>query len=233
MNSTLMQSAPATDELAVLGPALHHGRNVAMSMRGYAELLATAQAPPEKREEWAGRIVHHLDRLDEFYTRLEWLRTDGERPRESVSLALVLSTACREVQNRLARRGLEAKIKLELLADPLIRARAPQIGAAFGAFVENAVEADPQARATVRLERDEEQHWQILVEDRGPGLEAEVLRNYGKPFFTQKPEAMGLGVFTARTLLERNDLSFTVTCGRLDGTRVHIQERQRPSGGDR
>ena len=36
-----------------------------MSMRGYAELLARQQAPAEKSGEWAERIVHHLDRLDE------------------------------------------------------------------------------------------------------------------------------------------------------------------------
>lgn len=233
MSATLMQSAGTTDELAVLGPALHHGRNVLMSMRGYAELLARSQVPPEKQEEWAGRIVHHLDRLDDFYTRLEWFRTDGQRVPESVSLALVLSTACREAQSRLGRRGIAARVKLELRADPLIRAHAAQVGTAIAAFVENALEADPRRKATVCLDRDEANHWQICVEDEGPGIAPEVLRDYGKPFFSRKPESMGLGVYTARVLLERNELAFTVTCGREGGTRVRIQERQRPSGGDR
>ena len=225
-------ATPSSEHL-VLGPALHHGRNVIMSMRGYAELLARRDAPADQQEEWAGRIVHHLDRLGEMFARLEWFRADQPDAPESVSLALVVSTACREVTVRLRRRGIEATVELELHADPLVQGRAAQLQVAVEAFVENAVEADPRRRARVTLDRDDGGSWKLVVEDRGPGLDPELRRRYGDPFFTRKDDRMGLGVYAGRLLLERNDLSFTVTCGREGGTRVHIQKRHRPSGGDR
>jgi two-component system sensor histidine kinase RegB len=46
---------------------------------------------------------------------------------------------------------------------------------------------------------------QFVVADRGPGIAPEILRRIGEPFFTTKPpgQGMGLGVFLARTVVER------------------------------
>lgn len=233
MNATLSQPLVASDDLAVLGPALHHGRNVVMSMRGYAELLARQQAPAEKSGEWAERIVHHLDRLDEFYSRLEPLRSDGRRPPETVSLALTLTSACRQAERTLRERGFDPRIRLELGADPIVRAQARPLATAIAAFVENAIEADPAGEARVGLRRDADDRWSIQIEDDGPGLDDQSRDGYGRPFFTTKSDRLGLGVYTSRILLERDHLSFTVTRGREGGLRVSIQERPWPSGGDR
>ncbi|MEM6655088.1 MAG: ATP-binding protein [Planctomycetota bacterium] len=46
---------------------------------------------------------------------------------------------------------------------------------------------------------------EVAVHDRGPGMPAEVLQRAGEPFFTTKSpgEGMGLGLFLARSVIER------------------------------
>jgi two-component system sensor histidine kinase RegB len=59
---------------------------------------------------------------------------------------------------------------------------------------------------------------QFVVADHGPGVSPEVLRRIGEPFFTTKApgQGMGLGVFLARTIVERlgGDLQLRSEAGR-------------------
>jgi signal transduction histidine kinase len=40
------------------------------------------------------------------------------------------------------------------------------------------------------------------VSDTGPGIAAEELENVFKPFFSTKPQGMGMGLAIARTIIE-------------------------------
>jgi two-component system sensor histidine kinase RegB len=66
---------------------------------------------------------------------------------------------------------------------------------------DNAADASPQ-------EVEVQAYWdsdtlRLAVLDRGPGVSPEVASRAGQAFFTTKPEGDGLGLFLARTVLER------------------------------
>ena len=228
---------PSTDsqeeESGLLSRALHRSRNLVMSMRGYAELIEKGEAGPRKQEEWARRIVSQLDRLDHLYSRMEELRpVDGAVGQ--VSLALAVRAARGRLFDRLDRSAAQVPVRMEIEADPLVRADGEALTQALVALLENACEVtDPPDEVVVRLARVDSTEWSLRIVDAGPGLDARWVHRIGEPFFSRKPGHMGLGVFTSRTLLARHGLELILVDRPEGGTVAIIRQRQQPSGGDR
>ncbi len=94
---------------------------------------------------------------------------------------------------------------------PEVRRR-PEILHALGAFIENAVSfAEREVWIAARWSEDE---LRIYISDDGPGFSPTVLPKLGEPYLSQRgPDqrggGMGLGVFIARTLLERTGAEIT------------------------
>ena len=113
--------------------------------------------------------------------------------------------------------------------------RRPEIIHALRNVIQNAVDF---ARTTVWIEIVEtEEHLTIRVQDDGPGFPSDILNRLGDPFVTTRRskrgreggyEGMGLGLFIAKTLLERRDATITLTNQRpspitLPGAMVEIR----------
>lgn len=105
------------------------------------------------------------------------------------------------------------------------RVRVPPraFGQALRGLVKNAQEASPPGTPVSVAVRDEEGTIAVEVSDQGPGIPASVLERVGEPFFTTKPtgKGMGLGVFLARTTLERLGGNVRITSSPA-GTRALI-----------
>ncbi|HVR60481.1 MAG TPA: ATP-binding protein [Polyangia bacterium] len=102
------------------------------------------------------------------------------------------------------------RIAASTVIDPAIsalRLRVPEraLSEAIRGVLKNAQDASPPDQLPrVTVDRLDD-FVRIVVADRGPGMAPDVLRRIGEPFFTTKPpgQGMGLGVFLARTILER------------------------------
>jgi two-component system, sensor histidine kinase RegB len=96
---------------------------------------------------------------------------------------------------------------------------------ALRGIVKNALQASPPDDQVTVATRTSKTTAFVVVEDRGPGMSAEVLRRAKEPFFTTKSagEGMGLGLFLAHDLARRagGDLSLTSAPGR--GTKVTLE----------
>jgi two-component system sensor histidine kinase RegB len=94
-------------------------------------------------------------------------------------------------------------------------------GQALRGLVKNAQEASPPGAPVSVAVRDDGGSVAVEVSDRGPGIPAAVLERIGEPFFTTKPtgKGMGLGVFLARTTLERLGGNLRITSSSA-GTRA-------------
>ena len=71
--------------------------------------------------------------------------------------------------------------------------------------LKNAQDASPAGAAVDLTVRRADGAIDFTVADRGPGMPRAVLERVGEPFFTTKPlgRGMGLGLFLARTVVER------------------------------
>ncbi len=113
--------------------------------------------------------------------------------------------------------------------------RRPEIIHALRNIIQNAVDF---ARTTVWIEIIEtEEHLSIRVQDDGPGFPSDLMNRLGDPYVTTRRgkrgreggyEGMGLGLFIAKTLLERRDATIILTNQRpspvtLPGAMVEIR----------
>ncbi|WOH81594.1 ActS/PrrB/RegB family redox-sensitive histidine kinase [Bradyrhizobium sp. BEA-2-5] len=115
--------------------------------------------------------------------------------------------------------GVEIKVRLAVAATPEpVGSRNPAILYGIGNIVENAVDF---ARTTVEVNA----WWnaetvEVVVSDDGPGIAPDMLKRIGEPYLSRRRGAdeaqnprggLGLGVFIARTLLERTGAKVSFT----------------------
>jgi two-component system sensor histidine kinase RegB len=113
--------------------------------------------------------------------------------------------------------GVELAIEKSGAGDEPICRRNPGILYGLGNLVENAIDF---AKARVRIDMNwDAAHIRITIEDDGPGFRPEVLARLGDPYISTKgPDrraksdegGLGLGLFIAKTLLERSGASVAV-----------------------
>lgn len=106
--------------------------------------------------------------------------------------------------------GSGVRIVPDLEADlPETRADRGQIEQVLLNLVRNAIEASAELRVgqrvvIIRTHHLPEHSICIEVEDRAPMPPPEILARLGEPFFSTKPEGLGLGLSISRTLLENH-----------------------------
>ncbi len=104
--------------------------------------------------------------------------------------------------------------------------RTPELIHAFRNITENAVGfARSSVTITVQWTID---HLIISIEDDGPGFDPQILRRLGEPYVTTRQPTpgqdggMGLGLFIAKTLLERSRASLTFSQAASKGAHIDI-----------
>lgn len=115
------------------------------------------------------------------------------------------------------------------LKEPVGR-RNPGIIFGLGNLIENAVDfADSQVTVTVSHDAD---RVSITIDDDGPGFAPDVLTQIGVPFMNrrsrldrEKAGGLGLGLFIAKTLLERSGATLSFANRPLPATGAHVQVR--------
>ncbi|RAI03307.1 two-component sensor histidine kinase [Acuticoccus sediminis] len=160
------------------------------------------------------------ERCREILGRLKNLGDDSDSP----LVRLNVRTLIEEVAE--PHRGAGVEIQVELngdLSDQPLVARNPAIHYGLGNLVENAVDfAETLVRITATWTSE---RLTIVIADDGPGFADDVLDRIGDPYVSRRREdqrggGMGLGIFIAKTLLERTGA--TVKFEARDGATVTV-----------
>lgn len=215
---TEAETLAAVGELAA--SVAHNIRNPLASIRSTAELRLDAADPQDA--ESAREIVRDVDRISGRITELLRLANQSPPERRPVPL-LPLLEACVDEQ-RSAYQGRD---------QALVLAAAPASTAAWGdgqllheaisSLLANASEAMGRGgRCEVSVSDAARDQVRVSIRDSGPGIAPEVLEQVFRPFFTTKPQGLGLGLPLARRIAKRlgGDLLLETAAGA--GTTVHI-----------
>jgi two-component system CheB/CheR fusion protein len=144
----------------------------------------------------AGEIVHHLR---EFVQRTE--------PRlEPADLSQVVRTATRWLVREMEHSRITLHFDLALEKLPILVDRV-QIEQVLVNLMQNAVDAIREAGAKtreiwLRTSRSEDGMAEVAVDDTGTGVSAAAADRLYEPFFTTKPEGMGMGLAICLTIAE-------------------------------
>ena len=227
------QPVPA-GSVELLGRAIHRVRNLMMSVRGYAELIAISSVGDDDHRRWAGRIVEQVDRLEALQSRVDGaLRESPELA--SHSLAMIARAAVERSSYRMGGEAAEIGVRVKVSEDVVLEADGEDLAEAIAALIDNAREASADSGSDVELWLGTEgtDSWTLKVVDTGPGCPDRDRTRLGEPFFTRKAGHLGLGLFLSRSLLDRHgmQLDFEVASG--GGTVATIRERRRTAGGTR
>jgi len=172
---------------AVLG---HELRNPLTSLKGNAQLLAR-KLPEGPQADKAHLIVAEAVRLERLTTRiLAFARTGIQR--EPTDVAPLVQSVVERVDG------------VELVAAPSTawNLDSDWVEQAIENLLRNAVQADPDGRATLTVTADDT--LRFAVSDRGPGIPADQRRWALEAFHTDKVQGTGLGLAIARRVAEQH-----------------------------
>ncbi|MDW7710608.1 MAG: ATP-binding protein [Deferrisomatales bacterium] len=208
----------AADRLAAMGQlaagVTHEIRNPLGSIRGTAEILREEFPPGHPKAEFLDILVRETERLNRVVEDfLGYARQGQQAETEACDLGKVVhqTAALTEAQARKA--GVE--VRCEVPEGLTVRGSPGQLTQVVLNLVLNAVQASPpggevRVTAEVRPGRVPGREYRevegklvfLQVEDRGPGLPADVLSHAFQPFFTTKEEGTGLGLAISKRIAE-------------------------------
>jgi signal transduction histidine kinase len=193
---------------------VHDFRNPMSSVRLDAQMLereaVRGDAPRRDRlAELAGRIRLTVDRMDKVFQEFLYVARPGGDESEFVELGACVKD-CIAI---LAPRFEHAGVKVEFAPhEPLaVRAHRSSLQRAVVNVVTNAEQFSKQGDTVViRLRRDGRQAL-LDVLDQGPGVPESEQKRIFDMFVSSRPGGTGLGLFLARTAVERCGGSIRVT----------------------
>ncbi|WP_101066708.1 sensor histidine kinase RegB [Roseovarius salinarum] len=213
----LAREQKLTDLGGVVAAAAHElGTPLATIKLTSAELAEELSDTPELRED-ATLIGEQADRCRDILRAMGGQLKDDPQLR-SVPLPALLEEAAQPHIERGKDIHFETTAETDAPSSPPTVKRRPEIIHGLRNLIQNAVDF---ARGNVRIQSTwTADHISVRIVDDGPGFPAHILGRIGDPFMRSRPsgddarrpgyEGMGLGLFIAKTLLERSgaDLSF-------------------------
>ena len=197
----------------------HEVKNPLAGIRGALQVIGGRMAESSRDRAIVGDIVARLDSLNEIvHDLLVFARPREARP-APVSLAeLVEGTAA-----LLRKDPAYATVDVQITGvRPTIQADAEQLQVVFLNLLLNAAQASGTG-GEVRVDISSADGFsRVRIVDFGPGIAPEVRDRIFEPFFTTKHRGTGLGLPTARRVIERHHGTIEFECPRGGGTVVTV-----------
>ncbi len=120
--------------------------------------------------------------------------------------------------------GPAASWLLKLEPIPPIPGQAEPLREMFRQFFRNAVDALPEGKGTITIStQTAPSHWSVVeIRDNGCGMTPEVMEHALEPFYTTKPDHLGIGLAIARGIWRRHRGTMSVESQPGEGTTVRL-----------
>jgi two-component system sensor kinase FixL len=197
----------------------HEVKNPLAAVRGAIQIIG-GRLPSDSRDKPViTEIVSRIDALDALLKDL-LLFARAPQPRMS---SVDLGTLLRLTMAFLAKDPLFAGLDVKLEGDgQSVQGDAELLRIVFQNLLINAAQA-LEGRGTLTVTVNGDEHTAcVRIVDEGPGISAEVRRNLFRPFFTTKARGTGLGLPTAKRLVELHGGSIAVESTPGSGTAVTV-----------
>jgi len=212
--------ARRSERLAALGQLTaglaHELRNPLGTMKSSAELLKrNVPADNAIATEMAGFISSEVDRTNSLITRFLEFAKPHHIKLENGDLAALLDRVIERFERERSPTMPEVSVYKNYSPDVGPVAFEEQLlERVFYNLITNAAQASPNGAAvtvkTKPVETEEGAGVEVSVIDRGSGIEPKNLENVFNPFFTTKPEGVGLGLAIVSKIVDEHGGKITV-----------------------
>ncbi len=216
-----------SERLAALGQLTaglaHELRNPLGTIKASAEMLMkpAARNRPEVRDEMADYILSEVNRMNGLVSRfLDFARPLRIHPVET-DLKAVLRGVEREQAELAKSRGIRLSVK-EPSGDSLLVLDGDLLRVALSNLVQNAIQASTIDQAVELRAETNPQKVTISVSDQGEGIAPQNLESVFNPFFTTKPQGVGLGLALVTKIVDEHGGQIDVQSELGKGTRFEV-----------
>jgi two-component system sensor kinase FixL len=198
----------------------HEVKNPLAGVRGAISVIGSRLPAGSKDVEIIKEIVARIDALDELMKDL-LLYARPPRPRATrVQIGPLVGATAGLLARDPALRDVAVAVED---AAPPIEVDAEMLKIVFLNLLVNGAHA-MHGRGRIRVSvAPEGRTCRIVVADEGPGIPPEVQERVFTPFFTTKTRGTGLGLPTARRLVEAHGGTIEITCPPAGGTTVTLR----------
>ena len=216
-----------SERLAALGQLTaglaHELRNPLGTIKASAEMLTkdSMKQRPEVMSEMAGYIGSEVDRMNGLISNF----LDFARPLQLHPATADLKTVFDDVVKQQSELARTRDVKLEVRGQEQLHPFSfdpDLLKLAVGNLVQNAIQASAPGQEVELRAAERETDVVILVSDHGEGIQAEHLENIFNPFFTTKPQGVGLGLAIVSKIIDEHQGHVTVFSEPGRGTRFEI-----------
>lgn len=185
--------------------------NFASASQRYLKSGRTNPECLDRVDDGLQRIVHHANRASEVIKRLRAFLRKGQKRTAPLSLNDVVGNVARLCQWEAEKNNVRIREKLACCA-PVITADPVLLEQVLINLIRNGIEATIEARGeetqgapaqiVISTCINDQNETLIEVTDEGPGLDEQGIRQMFQPFYTSKPQGLGLGLSMSRSIIE-------------------------------
>jgi len=215
---SLIQPKTAKKQPAQFTNALaHEVRNPLTNINLAAEMLK-AMLKDDEQKVFLDIIMRGSARINDLVADLLASSQAAEIPREEYSVHQLLDQVIAMAEDRITLKNIAVRKEYDT-QDCLILVDKEKIKIALTNIVINAIDAMPSENGELTLFTSS-RHGKCIVEieDNGIGISVENLNNIFKPYFTNKPNGLGLGLSTTLEIFRFNHVGVNVQSEEGSGT---------------
>lgn len=198
----------------------HEVRNPLAAIRGALQVIGGRLAPASQEHGVVQEVITRVDGLNDILQDL----LQFARPRLPLMTAVSLQGFLDSVVSMFARDAAQANVAVQMdVTDVLINVDVDQLQQAVLNLLINSAQAmqgEGQISITTSVDAG---HCVIALRDEGPGIPADVREHLFEPFFTTKHRGTGLGLATARRIVDSHGGILTLESPQGGGTIARIR----------
>jgi len=197
----------------------HEVKNPLAAIKGALQIIGGRMTEGSRDRAIVGEVVTRVDSLNDIVQDLLVFA----RPREPQLAPVALADLLANTAALLRRDPAYANLSIELTGgNPVVQADVEQLRTVFLNLLLNAAQStEGRGRIDVSISADDLAA-AVAVADDGPGIPDDVRARIFEPFFTTKHRGTGLGLPTARRVVERHRGTVEVECPSSGGTVVTV-----------
>lgn len=215
-----------SERLAALGQLTaglaHELRNPLGTIKASAEMLMkdSVKKRPEVMAEMAGYIDTEVNRMNGLITSfLNFARPLQIHPAPA-NLRAVIEDVLKQQAELAKSRQVELALRMD--GDRSFEFDSDLLKVALSNLVQNAIQASPPGQQVEMRVESKDGHILLFVIDHGIGIQPQHLESIFNPFFTTKPEGVGLGLPIVAKIIDEHGGRIQVSSEAGKGTRFEV-----------